>query len=244
MGWRVLSFHYKQTYEGGYRYLDRCGEFMVLASQKYGFVPGDAKPSGAKLEQPERGIKVGVDTVALTVTQEINESTMDFLHACKALTDLAIDLFQPLQIQKNGLACKFFWGFNSSAEMLETTIKVLASEADKKLVNLIGMAPEQHSLDRWYRSGSKEFHLTVEPVTFERPTFQPQNAGFRASPGEKSIIDKRNTFGQLLKEPLYHAIVLGLDLMENDPPAKHSLDEQFAELMKVSDNLKTLFSLK
>ena len=61
MTWQTFSLHFKQTYEGGYRYLDRCGEFMIEAVERLDFIPGDIKPTGAKLEIPEKGIVANVD---------------------------------------------------------------------------------------------------------------------------------------------------------------------------------------
>ena len=56
MSWQTLSFHFKQQYDGAFRYLDRCGEFMLAAVEQMNFLPGDPKPIGAKLEIPERGL--------------------------------------------------------------------------------------------------------------------------------------------------------------------------------------------
>jgi hypothetical protein len=54
MPWKTLSLHFKQTYDGGYRYLDKCGEFMLAAAEALNVIPGDIKPSGAKMEIPEK----------------------------------------------------------------------------------------------------------------------------------------------------------------------------------------------
>ena len=52
MTWQTFSLHFKQTYEGGYRYLDRCGEFISEAVERLDFIPEDAKPTAAKLRTP------------------------------------------------------------------------------------------------------------------------------------------------------------------------------------------------
>ncbi len=55
--WQPFSFHFKQVYNEEYRYLDKCGEFMIQAIKKLDFVAGEAQVIGAKLEKPELGIK-------------------------------------------------------------------------------------------------------------------------------------------------------------------------------------------
>ena len=53
MSWQTLSFHFKQVYEEGYRYLDKCGEFMVRAVDQMDFVPGEIQITSAQLQKPE-----------------------------------------------------------------------------------------------------------------------------------------------------------------------------------------------
>ena len=100
-----------QTLEGGFRYLDRCGEFILEAVARLNFVPGETKPSGAKLEIPELGLKATVDTTELNVVQEIpGEETKPFLKACVDLVALAHKHFTPTRVVKNGFAAKYFVG--------------------------------------------------------------------------------------------------------------------------------------
>lgn len=40
MSWQTLSLHFKQQYDGAFRYLDRCGEFMLAAVDEMNFLPG------------------------------------------------------------------------------------------------------------------------------------------------------------------------------------------------------------
>lgn len=61
-GWKPQDVHFKQRYEDGYRYLDRCGEFLLAAEKEYGFVCSEVVPAGARIEIPEHGISASVDT--------------------------------------------------------------------------------------------------------------------------------------------------------------------------------------
>src|SRR2546426_11487522 len=102
MSWRTLSRHFKQQYDGAFRYLDRCGEFMLAAVEKLNFQPGDAKPIGAKLEIPEHGLVATVDTLELVVVQELPEDEEFFLKTCLGLSELVNEHFKPNRITRNG----------------------------------------------------------------------------------------------------------------------------------------------
>ncbi len=78
MTWQPLSLHFKQTYDGAYRYLDRCGEFILAAVEKMNFMPGDPKPTGAKLDIPEHGLTATIDCLELAVVQELPDDKGEF----------------------------------------------------------------------------------------------------------------------------------------------------------------------
>jgi len=95
---------------GAFRYLDRCGEFMLAAVEQMNFLPGDAKPTGAKLEIPELGLTAAVDTLELVAAQEMPGSDDEFfLKTCVGLAALVNEHFQPTSIIRNGFACKSYW---------------------------------------------------------------------------------------------------------------------------------------
>src|SRR5437667_9151655 len=100
--WQPFSFHFKQIYDEGYRYLDKCGEFMIEAINKLDFIPGEVQVIGAKLEKPELGIKASVDSNELTLVQEQPTDGKEFFVACEDLSRLANELFQPKRVWSNG----------------------------------------------------------------------------------------------------------------------------------------------
>jgi len=107
------------------------------------------------------------------------------------------------------------------------------------------MVPEHKKIDYSFVSGSKEFHLIVQPVTFENTRLTHQNIGAQLTKVEKNRIDRRNTFADRINKSFVvsHALMLELDLMENDPPADASLKNSFAELKQKSELIKQLVGL-
>ena len=241
MAWQTLSVHFKQTYEGGYRYLDRCGEFMVAAAEKMDFIPGEIKPTGAKMEIPEQGINASCDVNSLVLSQDLPpEDVKNFVNLCKESAELIATHFNPKSIVKNGFALKSYWSFSNVQDTLAASLK-LGGDYQKELSKVVGMIPDHKKLDYMFSSGSKEFHVVLQPVTFERVNMVKQNAGFYATKGEKNRIHRRNIFADRINQNLSHAMMLEVDLMENDPPATVPLDRHFAELVQKNDQLKKLF---
>jgi hypothetical protein len=242
MAWKTLSLHFRQTYQGGYRYLDRCGEFMLAAEEKMDFIAGEAKPIGAKMEIPEQGLNLTCDANFLTLTQEL--PTVDnnfFVNVCKGSAQLALEYFKPKSILKNGFAIKEYWPFSTVQELLAASLK-LGEGYQNEIGKVVGMVPEQKKLDFTFVSGSKEFHLVVQPVTFDHNRLTKQNAGSQINRVEKNRIDRRNKFADRINQDFVvsHALILELDLMENDPPADVSLEKHFEELKQKNDQLKKL----
>jgi hypothetical protein len=244
MNWQTLSFHFRQTYDGGYRYLDRCGEFMLDAVSKLDFVPGEAKPIGAKLEIPEKGVYASCDIESLNVSLEVPEGGPEyFVELCTSLAELVETHFKPTGIVRNGFAWKSFWAFSKSEEMLAASLK-FNSDYCKEVGKVVGMLRNQQRLDYRFVSGSKDLHVVFEPTTFERVNVTKQSAGFRATKSAKSLIDRRNEFAERVSGFMTHALVLEVDLMEDEPPKDAKLDKHFEELQKMSNQLREFFNLK
>ena len=240
MAWKTLSLHFKQTYEGGYRYLDRCGEFMLAANANLKFIAGEAKPTGAKMEIPEHGVNLTCDSNILALSQELPlETDKFFSQLCQNSSNLVQELFKPTNIVKNGFALKAFWPFSTVQELLAASLK-LGGEYQNELGKIVGMVPEHKKLDFTFVSGSKEFHLLVQPVTFDRTNLTKQNIGSQISRIEKDRIERRNIFADRITQnfTIPHALMLELDLTENDPPAGILLEKLFADLIQKYDSVK------
>jgi hypothetical protein len=243
MAWNVLSFHFKQTYEGGYRYLDRCGEFMCIAADSLGFLPGEAKPTGAKMEIPELGINLVCDSNILGLSQELpTKGDNNFIAKCVKCSDLAWKLFNPRSIIRNGLALKAYWPYANLQDLLAGSLK-WGGDYHGELAKVVEMPAEQKKLDFTFVSGNKELHFTLQPVTFDRPNLSKQNISSQLNRFEKQKVDRRNVFAERLGHSfnVAHGLMLEVDLAETDPPADASLEKQFDELQQKGERLMKLF---
>jgi hypothetical protein len=242
MTWQTFSLHFKQTYEGGYRYLDQCGEFMLEAVERLDFIPGDIKPTGAKLDIPEKGIVATVDSQELVLRQDLPEDNGEFFIAtCVQLTSLAVKHFSPKHIQKNGFAKKLYWPAASSEAALKASL-ALGDKFHLDLAKLVGMVPTRKGWDCHFTSGSMDFHVAVQPVTFEKVTVHKHTADFQASPQQRRRVDRLNMNTERFMGDFSHALMLELDLLEFDPP-EQSLQKHFAELKEKSNLLAKQFQI-
>lgn len=240
MSWQTLSLHFKQQYDGAFRYLDRCGEFMLAAVDKMNFLPGDPKPTGAKLEIPERGLSAAVDTLELVAAQEMPGSDDEFfLNTCVGLAALVNEHFQPKRIIRNGFASKSFWPIPNADTLLATSLK-FGGNAHADLGKQLGMVPAHKRLDFNFTSGSMDLHVLLHPVTFEKVSVNHHNANFTASSVQKERVERLNKFADHFSIHLSHALLLEIDLMEVDPPQR-SLEQHFNELKRYTDMLRKQF---
>ncbi len=240
MSWQTLSLHFKQEYDGAFRYLDRCGEFMLAAVDKLDFLPGEIKPSGAKLEIPERGLTATVDTLELVIAQEMPGADHEsFLKSCEDLSELVNEHFQPKRRIRNGFACKSYWPIPNANTLLAVSLR-FGGEVHNELGKQLGMVPEHKRLDFNFTSGSMDLHVLLQPVTFDKVSVSRQNPNLKATSVQKERIERRNKFAEKLDVHLSHALMLEVDLMEIDPP-EHSLRRHFTELMRYTTLLRSQF---
>ncbi len=243
MAWQTLSLIFKQTYDGAYRYLDRCGEFMVAAVENMDFMPGETKPTGAKLEIPESGLKATIDCMELAVVQELPDDNGEyFLKTCSGLAALAVEYFTPKSVVRNGFASKSYWPMPSAESTLVASL-TFGDTFQVELGKSLGMAPAHKRIDCNFSSGSMDLHVLLHSVTFEEVSVNRRTANFKASSAQKKRVDRLNKFADRFSVPLSHALMLELDLIEAEPP-QGTMDNHFNELQRQTELLRNTFTVQ
>jgi hypothetical protein len=244
MSWRPFSLHFREIYELGFRYLDRCGEFMVRASEDLDLISAEIKVTGAKLELPEHGIKIAVDSEELVATQEDPTSDEEiFITTCEKMTELVNQYFAPKRITSMSWASKSFWAFSSPEAALNATLR-LGGTFQSELEKIFNMPASHKRLDYSFASGSYELHLVLEPVTFERVALAHFNPSFKATPEQKRRIERFNRKADRMKPAPGHAVMMELNLVENNPPETTSVRKHFDELRKKEHIAQGTFPIK
>lgn len=166
--WNILNLHFKLIFGGGYRYLDRCGEFMIRAERELEFLPAEAQPKGATMTIPEKSINLALDSsaVALQQHQPTADETGEFRDLCEAVSKLAMEIFEPTNTQRTGIACTSVRSFSSDEAVLKASRAVVAANGSTPISEWIDMPLSQVELNERYRSGSRELVVRTQPVTF------------------------------------------------------------------------------
>ena len=87
-----------------------------------------------------------------------------------------------------------------------------------------------------------DLHVQLHPVTFEKVTVNRRNPTFNAVAAQKEKIERQNKFVERFNIHLSHALMLEIDLTENDPPYR-SLKEHFSECKKHTEMLRKQFTV-
>ncbi len=73
---KLIQNVFEARYEHGYRYLDRCGDAMVILeealpsiSNNHVWMPEEMQPRGARMKCPDIDVTVAFDTTRLVVDQ-------------------------------------------------------------------------------------------------------------------------------------------------------------------------------
>jgi hypothetical protein len=223
MPFRRHALFFKQDYVGGYRYLDRCGEFLARAEQEKGMMPGgDQTPSGGILENAEAGLKLEVNTLMLRLTHEFPEAGGEaiFLEHAEYFSQLYHELFTPRAVERNGVAVQCYLPFDNiefaERESLQGDAGGLAA-----LGQSLGMIPESRTRDYRLVLGSKHLRVKSHPATFERVQGILKNAVSRTTSRQRQAIERQNSgVKRVLEQSLKHALFVDLDLTEDNPPER------------------------
>lgn len=241
--WQPLSLHFRHKYEQGYRYLDHCGEFMARAESEFGFIAGDAQPTGAKMDQPDYGMHLELDVNGLTIRQESpSDAGSAFLGCTMDISKLASDLVRPGRIYYSGFAAKHAMLFATEAEVFAASLR-FGAPYYQELGDALGMTPSMQELTYDFTSGSYDFHIAMKSVAFNGVKRDiKRNYGFRSTENQRRNVDRWNAREDAKNPPHGYALMLEADLREQNPP-ENGLPQQFAALQKYIENLKIHFKL-
>jgi hypothetical protein len=218
---RRHALFFKQDFVGGYRYLDRCGEFLARAEEEMEMMAGaEQTPSGGTLEKPEFGIKLEFNTLMFRLTQEFPESgdTEIFREHAEYFSGLYHELFLPKKVERNGVAVQCFLPFDA-VDVAERASLVGDAEGMATLGVGLGMLPASRTREYRFISGSKSLRVKTHPATFERVQGVLKNVVSRATDRQKQVIARQNTgVKRILEQSLKHALFVDLDLTEDNPP--------------------------
>jgi hypothetical protein len=243
MAWQPFNLHFRQIFDGGYRYLDRTGDFMVAAENEHNLVPGDMQVTGAKLEKPEDSIFIAVDSKEIKVRQDFpGDGGKKFLETTLVVVQLVQKFFAPLSVRSNGFASDLYWPLPTAEKALAASVNV-GGNFHLELGKMLEMVPIENDVNCLFQSGSKELRVHIHPVSVQATTIQRLAPGLRDSKKQKERIARMNQKAARLPGDLQQGLMLTLDLQHKEPPPD-DLKEHFAELRVYEERVADMIAVK
>lgn len=241
MSWIPFVLNFKQVYDGGYLYLDRCGQLMMAAEELLHLMPEDVNPNGCKMALPESGITVALGTMELVVTQECcTDEGAEFINLCQVMSKLVCEMFEPRHVESNGFASKTHWATGTSDAALAASLK-MAKGLAADLAREVDMPAQRENIDCHFAAGSMDLHFQIHPVTFHSLTVQKYNAAPLSTASHRRRLDRLNRRADRMDTSLRQGIMMELDLIEFDPPIA-TLEKHFEQLKRKEKILQARFT--
>lgn len=239
--WNLLSLHFRHQYERGYRYLDRCGEFMVAMEERFDFIYREALPTGAKMNQPDFGLTLDLDVNGLLMSQELPlDEGERFLEHVLGAAELAAEFVQPGAIFYAGFAAKHFHQCGTEDEALAASLGFHPAGAEA-LADKLGMTPKTQTVSYLLETGSYDLQVELLPISFNSVKREiARNPGYHATKSQRRRAERQNARDESRNNPAGFALGLNADLREWNPP-QGGLEAQFAELRKQLVVLREMF---
>jgi hypothetical protein len=158
-------------YERGYRYLDRCGEVMLilqdLLPSETGkvWMPEDITPNGAKLKCPELEMRIVFDTTRFVIDQSEQE-TEEFSHIASTAFAVVSSRFDLRSFVRLGLRRFLMVGADSveDAELLSLKLSPATNWPPGRPANMVARSSEI-STSFEDKDGAVGFSFTMKPIS-------------------------------------------------------------------------------
>jgi hypothetical protein len=242
-------------YERGYRYLDRCGDVMLILEDLLAgetgclWMPGETLPKGAWLTCPELDIKVAINSYHMVVDHEV------LGEACGGFDDIVLAVFGAI-VGRFGLDKMNRYGLRR-VKMLPTA---LGSEEEAQKMSLryppnfdwvdasdYGMVPREAQAEFRMETPGREkgIRLLVKPATKIGVDLKVDERLRRPSHflpvGQREVLVERHKRAQRQQTDPESGLILDIDYYWAWPPKDGDLREFLAEGSKEADQLEAHF---
>ena len=204
------------AFDGAYRYLDRCGEFMAAARQKFGFVPISVNPMGCNMEAPDMALQLQASGDALLLICTNLKFSSDLFRAADFCLRVSADLFDPFSIEHCRLVSRSIWRTATMEQSFVDSLKIFPA-AVEDVGDLLQLPPLNQDLSFAYESGSRRLHLRLYPIAFNVTPIERKLPILGTPKGLREyLLKKEVSIRQNPAQPAY-GFGLELTLVEIDP---------------------------
>jgi hypothetical protein len=158
-----LYIQLEQRFDGGYRFFDKCGEFVSALREELGFMPLNVNLTGCDLESPDTSLRVRASADQLLVVSTEPEKHNEFVRVADFASKTAVQLFLPFVVEYNQLTLSSLQqapslraSFSRSINLLPTPIQELSEELNLPALNQDFTLP--------FESGTLRVHVRMQPA--------------------------------------------------------------------------------
>jgi len=226
---------FEMRYEEGYRYLDRCGEAMIILEKQLPeqtgktWMPEEIVPSGARLKCPDLDLVVTFDSYHLIVDQNPASEDTDFRSICDLLRAILIGRFDLRTFIRLGCRRFYMCAVDSIEEAEALSVKMSPfkdwpSSLKRKMDVRACEAVSVHETP----DGSTGIRFSIGPSSrIDAPLHVDQRLQLppRLLPTgqRKALLEQLKRRSQRQKEPLA-GVLVDIDYYHVRPSAKSEID--------------------
>lgn len=241
LNWETYSLRFVQQVADGYRYLDRCGEFICKAMEE-GFLSVETKPTGAHLAVPELSMRALIDATQIELMQEMPVDPPEFILKCMVLSHLYSELFGPVSVESNWFEAKMFWRMSSEKEAEGTMLRFRGGAPDE-VAAALRMPLVSQQLAVTCVSGSQRVQLSLRPGAFETVRVLRYNSSIGASKSQRMRAQRLSTTADRVGNYPAYAIFLEVSAKESEP-ALDSEGELFRSFLRHQEKARDFYKVR
>jgi hypothetical protein len=236
------QIQFDQVYDGAYRYLDRCGEFMIRAREAFGFTPVSVNPNGCNMEAPEIALQLrgSAEMLVLVCTQPQYASSL--IKAANLCTEFVTDLFEPLSIVHNQITSRSIWRTDTLEESYKLSLSIAEETQVDRFSEILQMTPVSQDFLYSFQSGTHKAHVRLQPISINITVAERKLPPPGASKSYQEFLLKRER--SLQESPPRPGYGLGLEIsvIESEPPVEGAIQKLYTALLdhkkQILNNLK------
>ena len=234
------TLQFQQVFDGAYRYLDHCGEFMDTVRKELNFMHLGVNPSGCDMESSDSSIRLqaSIDNIVLTASEPDGPKqlvkTADF--CCSA----ARRIFQPFSVEYNRLTLSTHIRTATLEESFRLSLEYLPG-VPQDMSKALDLSPYNQDLNFVFQSGSHRIQVHLYPAAINLPMQERRLPvlGYPKTHG-KHLLRREKKLEQAPQQPFY-VLNLEISVIENDPVEDSSVQAIYEKVYEYKKRVLKAF---
>jgi hypothetical protein len=219
-----LQIQFEQRFDGGYRFFDKCGEFVSAVREELGFMLLNINLTGCDLESPDTSLRLRASADQLVVVSTEPEKQNEFVRVADFASKRAIELFSPFVVEYNHLTLSALQqtqslqaSFSRSITLLPTPIQDLSEQLNLPALN------QDFTLS--FESGTLRVHVRMQPAVRNVSVAERRLPVLGLPKAQAEHLIRREKRLSAKVETPFYGVSLDISVVESEPVAELSIRE-------------------